>query len=104
MPLQQGYFLGQHGEWELSCDSAHFYADMPLHRMDAGGRTAPARAAPADPPGPDHRRQNAVRPSPGAPGVILRPRVHDLRKAGDEEIRATLKALRGRCPRRARTR
>ncbi|WP_067814906.1 phosphopantetheine-binding protein [Actinomadura kijaniata] len=101
MPLQQGYFVGQHDGWELSYDSAHFYGDMALRDMDADEaeetladalhRLAlhqPTLRARITPDGMQH-----VLP-PDAPGAIPRPRVHDLRGAGEEEIRATLETVR----------
>lgn len=35
LPLQQGYFVGQQGGWELSYESAHFYSDVALSDMDS---------------------------------------------------------------------
>ncbi|MDB1087492.1 SDR family NAD(P)-dependent oxidoreductase [Streptomyces sp. ACA25] len=40
LPLQQAYFVGQQGGWELSYDSVHYYTDVGLHGVDAD--TAPA--------------------------------------------------------------
>ena len=34
LPLQQGYFVGQHDAWELSYASAHHYVDLGLVGLD----------------------------------------------------------------------
>ncbi|MFI7123109.1 condensation domain-containing protein [Amycolatopsis sp. NPDC049868] len=34
LPLQQAYFVGQQGAWELSHDSAHYYIDFALSEVD----------------------------------------------------------------------
>ncbi|GAA4071884.1 phosphopantetheine-binding protein [Actinomadura miaoliensis] len=101
MPLQQGYFVGQHDGWELSYDSAHFYADMALtgvdaeeaeetltdalHRLALHQPTLRARITPDG--------MQYVLP-PDAPGAIPRPRVLDLRAADDTDVRAALEAVR----------
>ena len=36
LPLQQGYFVGQQGGWELSYDSAHYYLDYGLVGVEDG--------------------------------------------------------------------
>ncbi|GAA2400711.1 hypothetical protein GCM10010191_04880 [Actinomadura vinacea] len=101
MPLQQGYFVGQHDGWELSYDSAHFYGDVGLRDMDSDEAEetladALHRLAQHQPTlrgriAPDGMQY--VLP-PDAPGAIPQPRVYDLREAGDEEIRTTLEAVR----------
>ncbi|MFB4313928.1 phosphopantetheine-binding protein [Actinomadura sp. 21ATH] len=101
MPLQQGYFVGQHDGWELSYASAHFYSDVGLSDMDADEaeetladalhRLAlhqPTLRARLTPEGEQY-----VLP-PDAPGAIPRPRVYDLRGAGEEEAAATLEEMR----------
>ncbi|WP_410617202.1 SDR family NAD(P)-dependent oxidoreductase [Amycolatopsis sp. lyj-109] len=45
LPLQQAYFVGQHGGWELSYDSAHVCTDVALSEVDAD--RAPAALADA---------------------------------------------------------
>jgi acyl carrier protein len=101
MPLQQGYFVGQHDGWELSYDSAHFYGDVGLRDMDADeaeetladalhrlAQHQPTLRGRITPDGMQY-----VLP-PDAPGAIPQPRVYDLREAGDKEIRTTLEAVR----------
>ncbi|WP_433323775.1 phosphopantetheine-binding protein [Spirillospora sp. CA-294931] len=101
MPLQQGYFVGQHDGWELSYDSAHFYADVGLAGMDhddaeetltdALERLAlhqPTLRARITPEGLQY-----VLP-PDAPGALPRPRVYDLRDADEAERDATLATVR----------
>jgi mycobactin phenyloxazoline synthetase len=101
MPLQQGYFVGQHDGWELSYASAHFYSDLGLNGMDADEVEETMADA-------LHRlalHQPTLRArltsegeqyvlSPDAPGAIPRPRVYDLREAGEDEIAATLEGIR----------
>ncbi|MBX6765547.1 MAG: hypothetical protein IRY90_00035 [Actinomadura rubrobrunea] len=101
MPLQQGYFVGRHDGWELSYDSAHFYADMALTDVDAdeaeatmaacctGWRCTSRCCAHGSPPD----GMQYVLP-PDAPGAIPRPRVLDLRAADEDEVRAALEARR----------
>ncbi|WP_026314107.1 phosphopantetheine-binding protein [Actinomadura flavalba] len=101
MPLQQGYFVGQHDGWELSYASAHFYGDLALSRMDADEAAEtladalhrlalhqPTLRARITPEGEQY-----VLP-PDAPGAIPGPRVLDLRDAADAEIAAALAATR----------
>ncbi|TDQ50272.1 condensation domain-containing protein [Actinorugispora endophytica] len=101
MPLQQGYFVGQQGGWELSYDSAHFYADVGLTGVD-GDEAAdaltdalerlvehqPTLRARVTPEG----RQYVL--DPGAPGAVPRLLVHDLRDAPADEVAATLARVR----------
>ncbi|MBF8186870.1 condensation protein [Nonomuraea sp. K274] len=101
MPLQQGYFVGQHDGWELSYESAHFYADFGLAGLD--GDEAPealedalARLALHQP-----MLRARITPqgeqyvlAPDTPGAIPRPRVYDLRDAGPQEVEAHLLAVR----------
>jgi mycobactin phenyloxazoline synthetase len=101
MPLQQGYFVGQHDGWELSYDSAHFYGDVGLKDVDAYEAEetlvdALQRLALHQPTlrtriTPDGMQY--VLP-PDAPGAIPQPRVYDLREAGEEETRETLATVR----------
>ncbi|REE95063.1 phosphopantetheine-binding protein [Thermomonospora umbrina] len=101
MPLQQGYFVGQHDGWELSYDSAHFYGDVALTGVD-GDEAAEAledalhRLA-------LHQPMLRVRITaegdqyvlpPDAAGAIPRPVVYDLRKAEAEEVSAHLESIR----------
>ncbi|MFI7615809.1 phosphopantetheine-binding protein [Nonomuraea terrae] len=101
MPLQQGYFVGQHDGWELSYESAHFYADFGLAGLDgeeaaealedALARLAlhqPMLRARITPQGEQYVL------APDMPGAIPRPRVYDLREAGPQEVRAHLLAVR----------
>ncbi|WP_412517360.1 condensation protein [Actinomadura madurae] len=101
MPLQQGYFVGQHDGWELSYDSAHFYGDVGLTDMDA--EEAEETLADALRRLALHQPTLRARITPDgmqyvlpedAPGAIPRPRVYDLREAGEDEIRATLATVR----------
>jgi acyl carrier protein len=102
MPLQQGYFVGQHDGWELSYDSAHFYGDFGLVGVDADeagealedalNRLAihqPMLRARITPEG-----QQRILPAT-EPGAIPALRVYDLRDAESGEISATLEAIRG---------
>ncbi|WP_187368103.1 hypothetical protein [Nonomuraea terrae] len=92
MPLQQEYFVGQHDGWELSYESAHFYADFVLAGLDgeeaaealedALARLAlhqPMLRARITPQGEQYVL------APDMPGAIPRPRVYDLREAGPQE-------------------
>jgi acyl carrier protein len=101
MPLQQGYFVGQQGGWELSYESAHFYGDVGLTGVDgdeaadaltdAVERLAehqPTLRARVTPEGMQY-----VLP-PDAPGAIPAVRVYDLRDATEEEATATLERVR----------
>ncbi|GAA2625663.1 phosphopantetheine-binding protein [Actinomadura fulvescens] len=101
MPLQQGYFVGQHDGWELSYESAHFYGDVGLTNVDpeeaaealedALQRLAlhqPMLRARITADGSQH-----ILP-PDAPGAIPLPRVYDLREADDAERRRTLANIR----------
>lgn len=101
MPLQQGYFVGQHDGWELSYESAHFYADFGLAGLDgdeaaealedALARLAlhqPMLRARITPQGEQYVLD------PDAPGAIPRPRVYDLREAEPQETEAHLQAVR----------
>lgn len=101
MPLQQGYFVGQHDGWELSYDSAHFYADVALVGVD-GDEAAdaledaltrlalhqPMLRARITPEGDQY-----VLPA-DSPGAIPQPRVYDLREAAPGEVEAHLRAVR----------
>ncbi|MEJ3742519.1 SDR family NAD(P)-dependent oxidoreductase [Actinomycetes bacterium KLBMP 9797] len=40
LPLQQAYFVGQHGGWELSYPSVHAYTDIRLSAVDAENAAA----------------------------------------------------------------
>jgi acyl carrier protein len=101
LPLQQGYFVGQHDGWELSYDSAHYYVDIGLNTMDgdeavealgdALNRLAthqPTLRARVTTDG-----QQYVLP-PSDPGAAPKLRVHDLRTATDGEVTAALAAVR----------
>ncbi|PZG21049.1 phosphopantetheine-binding protein [Nonomuraea aridisoli] len=101
MPLQQGYFVGQHDGWELSYESAHFYADFGLTGLDgdeaaealedALARLAlhqPMLRARITPQGEQYVL------APDAPGAIPRPRVYDLRESTPQEVEAHLLAVR----------
>jgi acyl carrier protein len=101
MPLQQGYFVGQQGGWELSYESAHFYGDVGLTGVDpeeaadaltdAIERLAehqPTLRARVTPEGLQY-----VLP-PDAPGAVPELRVYDLREEEDAEVSATLDRVR----------
>ncbi|MBE1533051.1 condensation domain-containing protein [Actinomadura algeriensis] len=101
MPLQQGYFIGQQGAWELSYDSAHFYADVALTGMD-GDEAAEALE---DALGRLARHQPMLRARvlpdgtqrvlhPDEPGAVPVPRLYDLRDADGATVRATLASVR----------
>ncbi|WP_243716746.1 phosphopantetheine-binding protein [Actinomadura sp. KC345] len=101
MPLQQGYFVGQHDGWELSYASAHFYSDVGLSDMDA--EEAEETLADALHRLALHQPTLRVRLTPegeqfvlppDASGAIPRPRVYDLREAAGAEAAATLEELR----------
>ncbi|MDX8055703.1 condensation domain-containing protein [Lentzea sp. BCCO 10_0798] len=102
LPLQQAYFVGQQGAWELSHDSAHYYIDFALSDVDDefaveaiedGLRQLmihqPVLRARISADG----RQNilpADDPSADEPPL----RVHDLREASEEEAGAEVERIR----------
>ncbi|MFP8960545.1 SDR family NAD(P)-dependent oxidoreductase [Streptomyces nanhaiensis] len=102
LPLQQAYFVGQQGGWELSYDSVHYYTDVALHGVDAG--EAPEALADAV------RRLMAAQPMlrarvlPDGRQRILPPddpaaqeapvAVTDLRDASEREAEAALEGIR----------
>ena len=101
LPLQQGYFVGQQGGWELSYESAHFYSDVALRDVDsdeaAEALTDALRRLAGHQPmlraritaeGMQH-----ILPL-DAPGAVPVPRVYDLRAASAETVAAELARLR----------
>lgn len=101
LPLQQGYFVGQQGGWELSYESAHFYGDVGLSEVDgdeAGdaltdaldrlARHQPMLRARVTADGRQH-----VLPL-DAPGAIPKPAVVDLRDADEDTVTSTLDRIR----------
>ncbi len=101
LPLQQGYFVGQHDGWELSYESAHFYGDVALSDVDgdeAGEALEDALHRLAQ-----HQPMLRARVTPDglqyvlpldAPGAVPTLRVYDLRRAGPDEVAARLAAIR----------
>lgn len=101
LPLQQGYFVGQHDGWELSYDSAHFYGDVGLIGVDGDEaldalEDALRRLA-------EHQPTLRARVTPegrqyvlplDAPGAVPIPRVYDLRASSSAETEATLARVR----------
>lgn len=101
LPLQQGYFVGQHDAWELSYESAHHYVDLGLlgldgddaaealtdavHRLAAHQPMLRARVT------PDGRQY--VLPV-DAPGAVPPLRVVDLRDDDTEQVSAAIEQLR----------
>lgn len=101
LPLQQGYFVGQHDGWELSYDSAHYYLDYGLAEVegdDAASALADAieRLAVHQPTLrariTSDGRQHVLPMSD--PAAVPRLRVHDLREETDEVIARTLAEVR----------
>jgi len=101
LPLQQGYFVGQHDGWELSYDSAHYFVDYPLHGVD-GDDAAEALGDALDRLA---RRQATLRArvtSDGdqhvlpvdAPGAIPTLTLLDLREVDPDEVDRTVAELR----------
>jgi mycobactin phenyloxazoline synthetase len=101
LPLQQGYFVGQRGGWELSYDSAHYYLDYGLTGVD-GDDSADAlddavRRLAAHQPTLRARvtaegRQHVL--PMDADGAVPPVRTYDLRDATPEEADGALAALR----------
>ncbi|WP_422771399.1 phosphopantetheine-binding protein [Plantactinospora sp. WMMC1484] len=101
LPLQQGYFVGQQGGWELSYESAHFYSDVALRDIDSDEAAealtdALRRLA-------EHQPMLRARVTsdgmqyilpPDAPGAVPAPRVYDLRDASPDSASASLIELR----------
>lgn len=101
MPLQQGYFVGQQGGWELSYESAHFYGDVGLTGVDP--EEAPDALEDAIERLAEHQPTLRARVTPegqqyvlepGAPGAIPQLRVYDLREAPADEVEETLARVR----------
>ncbi|PSK66035.1 Phenyloxazoline synthase MbtB [Micromonospora sp. MH33] len=101
LPLQQGYFVGQQGGWELSYESAHFYSDVALLDMDS--EEAPEALADALRRLAEHQPMLRARvTSDGmqhilpldAPAAVPEPQVYDLRTASAEETAESLARLR----------
>ncbi|KOX17319.1 condensation domain-containing protein [Nocardiopsis sp. NRRL B-16309] len=101
MPLQQGYFVGQQGGWELSYESAHFYGDVGLTGVD------PEEAADALTDAierlTEHQPTLRARVTaegrqyvlpPDAPGAVPELRVYDLREETAADVEATLDRVR----------
>ncbi|MFC8848044.1 MULTISPECIES: phosphopantetheine-binding protein [unclassified Micromonospora] len=101
LPLQQGYFVGQQGGWELSYESAHFYSDVALREMDSG--EAAEALADALRRLAEHQPMLRARVTPDgmqhvlpldAPAAVPEPQVYDLREASAEEAAGSLARLR----------
>ena len=101
LPLQQGYFVGQQGGWELSYESAHFYSDVALRDMD----TTEAAEALTDALRRLAEHQPMLRArvtSDGlqhilpldAPSAVPEPQVYDLREASAETVAESMTRLR----------
>ena len=101
LPLQQGYFVGQHDGWELSYASAHFYGDVALSDVD-GDEAADAledalQRLAEHQPGlrtrvtPDGRQYVLPLNDPQAVPPL---RVYDLRDAAPDEVAITLALVR----------
>ncbi|WP_410641074.1 SDR family NAD(P)-dependent oxidoreductase [Amycolatopsis sp. lyj-346] len=86
LPLQQAYFVGQQGGWELSYDSAHVCTDVALSEVDA--ERAPAALADALRRVTAHQPMLRARILPDGtqrlhPDAEIRLDVVDLRDGGD---------------------
>jgi acyl carrier protein len=101
MPLQQGYFVGQHDAWELSYESAHHYVDLGLVGLD--GDDAAEALADALPRLAAHQPMLRARVTADGRQRILpvddsaatpRLRVIDLREADPDRVAASLAELR----------
>ncbi|MEU4644742.1 phosphopantetheine-binding protein [Micromonospora sp. NPDC023814] len=101
LPLQQGYFVGQQGGWELSYESAHFYSDVALRNMDSD--EAAEALADALRRLAEHQPMLRARvTSDGmqhilpldAPAAVPEPQVYDLRNASIETASESLARLR----------
>lgn len=101
MPLQQGYFVGQQGGWELSYDSAHFYSDVGLSGVDGEEAVdaltdAIERLAEHQPTvraRVDAEGRQYVLPL-DAPGAVPQLRIYDLRDSPADEVESTLSQVR----------
>ncbi|MGC0417987.1 condensation domain-containing protein [Embleya sp. AB8] len=103
LPLQQGYFVGQQGAWELSYTSAHHCLDFALHDVDADEAPEALRDAlqrlMAHQPMLRARitadgRQHIL--DPDDPDAIVTPTVYDWREASPEQVGARVNELRER--------
>jgi yersiniabactin nonribosomal peptide synthetase len=101
LPLQQGYFVGQHDGWELSYDSAHFYVDVGLEAVDedeaAEALEDGLRRLAAHQPTLRSRitvdgRQHIL--PADDPAAVPSLRVHDLRDVSPEQARSALGQVR----------
>lgn len=101
LPLQQGYFVGQQGAWELSYESAHHYVDIglvdidpdeaPEALQDALERLAEHQAVLRARILPDGRQKILPLDDPEA---IPQLRVNDLRAADKDTVEAELARIR----------
>ncbi|GAA2526248.1 SDR family NAD(P)-dependent oxidoreductase [Pilimelia columellifera] len=104
LPLQQAYFVGQQGGWELSYDSAHYYTDVALSGVDAdrapGALTDAVGRMMAHQPMlrarvlPDGSQRILSLDDPAATTAPVS--VVDLRDAADDDVRDGLAAVRER--------
>ncbi|HEX5741369.1 MAG TPA: SDR family NAD(P)-dependent oxidoreductase, partial [Pilimelia sp.] len=104
LPLQQAYFVGQQGGWELSYDSAHYYTDVALSGVDAD--RAPEALVDAVGRMMAHQPMLRARVLPDGSQKILNlddpaataapVRVVDLRDADDAAVRTGLAEVRER--------
>ncbi|HET6709119.1 thioesterase domain-containing protein, partial [Amycolatopsis sp.] len=90
LPLQQAYFVGQQGGWELSYDSAHVCTDVALSEVDA--ERAPAALADALRRVTAHQPMLRARILPDGtqrlqPDAEIRLDVVDLRDGPEDELR-----------------
>ncbi|MFC3891234.1 SDR family NAD(P)-dependent oxidoreductase [Lentzea rhizosphaerae] len=101
LPLQQAYFVGQQGEWELSYSSAHVCTDVPLSDVDA--QNAPAALADALNRVIAHQPMLRMRITPdgtqrilaaGDPRTEVVPVVYDLRDEDEDGVAAGLGRVR----------
>jgi non-ribosomal peptide synthetase component F/thioesterase domain-containing protein/NADP-dependent 3-hydroxy acid dehydrogenase YdfG len=102
LPLQQAYFVGQRGGWELSYDSVHYYTDVGLHGVDAEDAPvalidAVRRLVAAQPMLrarvlPDGRQR--ILPADDPAAAVLPVTVTDLRDASAREAEAALEGIR----------
>ncbi|WP_158852434.1 type I polyketide synthase [Saccharothrix deserti] len=101
LPLQQAYFVGQQGEWELSYSSAHVCTDIALSDVDA--ERAPAALADALRRVIAHQPMLRVRITPDGtqrilaaddPQTAVVPEVCDLRDANDDVVAVELDRIR----------
>ncbi|WP_086666096.1 type I polyketide synthase [Lentzea kentuckyensis] len=101
LPLQQAYFVGQQGGWELSCSSAHVCTDVALSEVDF--ERAPEALADALRRVIAHQPMLRMRTTPDGqqrvlpaddPATVVVPQVYDLRDENEDVIASELDRVR----------